>query len=189
MVRYRVLRLAFAILAAAAGPGPAVACALSGTVPVLSVTGSLPASNRPAQGPLDRFLAHQNQTLGRTLRFTADEIARQPQGRVEMLLPYDGQRHVFTGPTLDGLLAAVGGPSGMLRLSGIDGYAVELAADDVRRLRPILAACLDDQPLAVGDLGPLMLVHVPADTATLRPTDEEFGRMIWGVYLVTVAAP
>ena len=69
-----------------------------------------------------------------------------------------------------------------LLLRAIDGYAVALPSSDARRYRFIVATHLDDQPLALGGLGPLWLVY-DADRfpdMAAKPLNERFGLCPWG---------
>ncbi len=80
------------------------------------------------------------------------------------------------------MLEAAGGAHGGIVAHGIDGYRMEFSAAELAALQPILALCRDGRMLGIGDLGPAFVVYAPAHGPT--PSDDEFARMIWGVYLI-----
>jgi hypothetical protein len=144
------------------------------------VGGEVASPNRPGNTPADQFVTHQEHTFAKAHAFTADALAGLPLQDLPMVLPYDGKAQVLTGPPLPAVLDAAGAPNGGVTVQGIDGYHIDFSAADLAALRPILAVCNDGEMLGIGDLGPGYLVYAPKANAT--PNDEEFSRMVWGVY-------
>jgi hypothetical protein len=181
------MRLALMILAVLAPcAASAASCHPDGGAVVLTVAGDVAAPNRGGNTPTDQFITHQDHTFSKARAFTTDALAALPPRDVPMVLPYDGHPHVFTGPPIAAILAAAGAKGG-ITVQGIDTYHVDYSAADLAALNPILALCMDGKPLGIGDLGPGFVVYTPKAHDT--PNDDEFARMVWGVYVMTPLPP
>lgn len=185
MARISVLAatLAFLLFESAAS---AQECHPHGGAPIVTVTGAA-KSNRGGISPLDQFAAHQEMKFDHAFALTADDLAALPQQTLAMVLPYDKKQHVFSGPYLSAVLDAAGAGHGGLVAHGIDGYRMEFSAAELAALHPILSLCHDGNMHGVGDFAPAFVVFKPANGST--PNDDEFSKMIWGVYLIDGVTP
>ncbi len=176
------------LLGAGADAYAAQECHPHGGAVVLTIADSGRA-NRGAISPLDQFAGsdHQGFKFARAYSFTADDLAALPQQAITMVLPYDKQPHLFSGPALATVLRAAGVTQGGLVAHGIDGYRMEFSAEELARLHPILSLCRDGRMHGIGDLGPAFVVYAPAHGP--MPSDDEFAKMIWGVYLIDGVTP
>ncbi len=168
------------------GAAGAASCQPQGRAVVVTVTGEVTHANRSGNTPLDRFITEQDHKFERARAFTTDELGGLVLSDLSMVLPYDGKRHVFTGPSLEAVLSAAGLKGG-ITIQGIDGYHVDFPAADIAALRPVLAVCMDGQALGIGDLGPAFVVFPPKANDT--PDDDEFHRMVWGIYVIKPMPP
>lgn len=102
-----------------------------------------------------------------------------PQHSFSTKTPWYARPRKFTGVLLGDLLAAVGAPAGAtLRAVALNDYRVEIPADDVQRHGVMLAYLLDDQPMAVREKGPLVVIYPFDDKPELR-TAVHYSRAIW----------
>jgi hypothetical protein len=177
MIGVTILALAPAPLAAAAQ-----GCHPRGNETIITIVADPAIANRPGTTPLDQFASHQDQTFAVARAYSSDALGALALDDVAIVLPYDGQRHTFTGRRLAALLRDAGAAGRGVTVQGIDGYHIDFSAGDLATLSPILALCRDGQRLGIGDLGPGFLVFAPH--AGEKPSDEEFGRMVWGVYFL-----
>lgn len=173
-----------ALLALLLMPRPATAqgCRPQGSDTILTVVAGPAFANRAGNTPLDRFVTSQAQTFSGARAYSPDTLGKLAFDDLSLVLPYDGQRHVFTGPRLAAVLDDAGASGHGASVNGIDGYQIDFSAADILRLHPILALCRDGQRLGIGDLGPGFIVYAPQ--AGERPSDAEFARMVWGVYFI-----
>ncbi|MEQ8405843.1 MAG: hypothetical protein RKE49_12155 [Oceanicaulis sp.] len=117
---------------------------------------------------------------------TAADLAALPASEIETGYPMGAPAQSWSGPRLSALLADLDAPGAGARLTAIDGYQVEVTAEEIAQYEPILATHRDGEPLALGGLGPVMLVW-PRDTeADLADMNDD--RWPWGVFAVEVLA-
>lgn len=159
---------------------------------LLTVTGAINRANRGALNPaLDQMMHKQRVTFDRAYTFDFDAIRALSAVTIKPTIEYDAKQHTLRGPLLTALLDSVGARTNegsRLLLRALDGYAVAVPMGDVRRYRYIVATHLDDQPLAIGSLGPLWAVYDAdrfADMAA-KPVNERFGLCPWGLYHIEV---
>ena len=170
----------------APGLADAASCQPQGRAVIVTVAGEMAHPNRAGNTQLDRFITEQEHKFAKARSFTTDELGGLALVDLSIVLPYDGKRHVFTGPKLAAVLGAAG-VTGGVTIQGIDGYHVDFPAGDVAALDPVLAVCMDGQALGIGDLGPAFVVFSPKANDT--PDAEEFHRMVWGIYVIKPIAP
>jgi hypothetical protein len=95
-----------------------------------------------------------------------------------------GGETVFGGPLLYDVLKAAGGAPGMVRLTALDGTAVELTAEDVKNRGWMLALLVNGVKVGIGDFGPLWLMHKPAEGDT--PSKAEFEDWVSSVFYIEI---
>ena len=159
---------------------------------LLTVSGAIERANRGALDPaLDQMLHKHRVTFDRAYTFDFDTIRALPAVTIKPTLEYDAKPHALRGPLLTELLAAVGARTtagSRMLLRAVDGYAVAISRSDARRYRFIVATHIDNEPLALGGLGPLWAVYDAdrfADSAT-KPLNERFALCPWGLYHIEV---
>jgi len=163
----------------------------SGGPALLTVTGAISNVNRGALNPaLDQLMAKQKLSFDRAHTFDFAALDRLPRQTIAPVIEYDEKVHRLSGPTIADVLKTAGAPAdASVLLRAIDGYAVRVEASDLRKYRFIIASRLDEQPMALGGLGPLWAVY-DADRfpdLAARPLNQRFGLCPWGLYHIHVA--
>lgn len=183
------LAAASASQAQTAKPAPATMA-----LPVLlTVGGAITKSNRaPLDPQLDQMLAKHKVQFAKAFAF--DSLALQRLARVSITptLEYDNKKHKLSGPLLTTVLAEAGADlKAPLRLGlrAVDGYNAIIALADVQAYRMMVATHLDDQPMALGGLGPQWAVYDADNLPAFKdkPVQERFALCPWGVYYIDVA--
>ncbi len=109
-------------------------------------------------------------------------LARLGAHSITVDFPVGSDPRRFSGPRLSELLAAVGTPGVGARLTSFDGYQVEITADQIARHQPVLATHVDGDPLAVGSLGPVILVWPRSRDERLSDMNDDLWP--WGVFAI-----
>jgi hypothetical protein len=153
---------------------------------LVTVVGAIGQTNR---GPFDPFqdalLGNLAEPFERAFAFDAAALAALPQGRLTLSYPnWDGAGHVFTGPLLAGLLAAVGATGQTVSVMAVDGYLAEFTPAEIAAAGMVLATAMDGRPLAIGGHGPAWLVFPPGSVPRL-PGPKDDG-LVWAVILIGV---
>jgi len=178
---YALLLVALAaLLSAPLQAGRALAKAPAGT-PILTVTGAVEASNRPAfEAFRDALFAAQNQIFEKAYAFDRAMLAALPQEKVTTEIEGWPGPLTLKGPLLSDVLSEAGvAGEAKVTLFALDGYNVALAASDRSRYKWILAIEAGGEPLALGGRGPLWLVRDTGGAAA--PADAE-APMVWAIY-------
>lgn len=74
----------------------------------------------------------------------------------------------YAGPTLAGLLEALGASGKTALPMAMDGYQVEIPWDIIEKHDPIIATTFNGAPLAIGQLGPTVVIFPPVEDEALR---------------------
>jgi hypothetical protein len=124
---------------------------------------------------------------GPATTFTAADLAALPQSVIATGYPLGADASRWSGPRLSLVLAQMGAPGAGARLTAVDGYQVEVTPDELDAREPILALRRDGDALAIGRLGPAILIW-PRDTdAALADMSDD--RWPWAVFAVDVLEP
>jgi hypothetical protein len=163
----------------------------SGGPALLTVTGAISKVNRGALDPaLDQLMVKQKLSFDRAFTFDFAALDRLPRQTISPVIEYDEKAHRLSGPTIADVLKTVGAAANAsVLLRAIDGYAVRVEGSDLRKYRFIIASRLDEQPMALGGLGPLWAVY-DADRfpdMAAKPLNQRFGLCPWGLYYIHVA--
>lgn len=106
-------------------------------------------------------------------------MQKLPRHSFSTRTPWYPQPHKFSGVLLRDLLAAVGAPaSATIKAVALNDYRVDIPSDDAVRHGAMLAYLLDEQPMAVRDKGPLVIIYPFDDQPELR-TAVHYSRAIW----------
>ncbi len=136
--------------------------------PVLTVTGAIGQTNRngAAVFDLDMLRALGERDVRTTTIWTAGE-------------------HVFTGVSLDTLLAALGASGARLSATAINDYSVEIPVSDAAPDGPIVAYEMDGKEMSRRDKGPLWVIY-PYDAKAEYRSEVVYSRSIWQLDRIAV---
>lgn len=119
---------------------------------------------------------------GSAQTFTLADLAALERHVIRTDFPAGAPARDFAGPRLSDVLQAAGAPGASARLSALDGYQATIAADRIAAHEPILALAAADEALAIGGLGPTMLVWPRGIDPTLEDmSDDDWP---WGVFVI-----
>ncbi len=167
--------------------------AAAGQPALLTVGGAITRSNRgPLDKALDQMMAKHKVHFSMAFAFDSAALQRLPRVSITPTLEYDGRKHKLTGPLVAAVLAEAGADlKAPLRLGlrAVDGYNAIISLADVQAYRMMVATHLDDQPMALGGLGPQWAVYDADNLAAFKdkPVQERFALCPWGVYYIDVA--
>jgi len=159
---------------------------------LLTVSGAIGKSNRGRLDPaLDQMMVKHGIQFAKAFVFDAPALNGLPSITIKPTLEYDSRVHSLSGPLLATVLEAAGVKPGRpvtLGLRAVDGYNVSLSLTDARSYRMIVATHIDDQPLALGGLGPQWAVYEADTLAPFRdkPLKERFALCPWALYHIDV---
>lgn len=175
-------------------PVAAQAAKSSASRPILlTVGGQIAKGNRgPLDKTVDQMMGKHGVVFTKAFGFDADSLQRLPAISIQPTLEYDNKKHRLSGPLLTTVLAAAGADLNaalVLGLRAVDGYNAKIELADVKAYRMMVATHLDDQPMALGGLGPQWAVYdadvLPAFKNKL--VNERFALCPWGMYYIDVA--
>jgi hypothetical protein len=185
----------FLLAAAATGvlPVPTRANTATSAPALLTVGGAIAKGNRGAVDPvLDQLMVRHGVKFEKALAFDAERLQRLPRIEIRPTLEYDEKRHKLSGPLLANVLSEAGvdpASSARIGLRAIDGYNVDITLAEISAYRMIVATHADDQPLALGGLGPQWAVY-DADSLSAfkdKPVKQRFALCPWGLYYIHVS--
>ena len=106
-------------------------------------------------------------------------------GTHEIELSYEKWSEVYSvsGPRLVDILSAVGAQGRAITATAVDGYAVEVSAEELTARDWIVVLERNGRPLDIGGLGPLWIVYaVPGNTVS----HDDVPRCPWAVFFIEV---
>ena len=124
--------------------------------------------------------------------FDSETLQRLPSIEIRPTLEYDNKQHKLSGPLLTTVLSEAGVAAGSpvrIGLRAIDGYNAVISMAEIESYRMIIATHADDQPLALGGLGPQWAVY-DADVLPAfkdKPVRDRFALCPWGLYYIDIA--
>jgi hypothetical protein len=156
---------------------------------LLTISGAIGGGNRgPLDPALDQMMHKQGLRFERAYAYNFAALTALPAVEIAPTLEYDAKRHALRGPLLSDVIAAVADrpipASATVKLRGVDGYAVQVAMEDLRKYRFIAATHLDYRPIPLGGLGPLWAVY-DADRfpkMAALPLPARFTQCPWALY-------
>jgi hypothetical protein len=108
-----------------------------------------------------------------------------PSEQITTVTPWTEGSHVFTGVSLETLLARVGAHGKALSADALNDYSAEIPADDGARNGAMVAYLFDGRPMLASDRGPLWIVYPFSERTELR-TETFYVRSIWNLFELTV---
>lgn len=168
--RRRYLQLAGGLLGTLALPAPPAFALQAPKGPIqLTLSGRL-------RSPNHGVLAHFDMAM----------LAALPQQSFMSRTPWFGQARKFTGPLLSAVLASAGAEGSLMRLGALNDYHIEMPVEEAQRLKVLVARLLDDQPMAVRDKGPLLVMY-PFDSRPELRSALYYSRSIWQLRTIDVS--
>lgn len=159
---------------------------------LLTITGLISKTNRGALDPaLDQMMFKQKLKFDKAFVFDFSALHSLPKVTIKPTLEYDNKVHALSGPLLFDVLKHVGAKlseQSKIVLRAIDGYAVIINLEQLKKYRFMLATHIDQQPLALGGLGPVWALYDADRIPELasKPVNERFALCPWGVYHIDV---
>ena len=93
--------------------------------------------------------------------------------------------NVYSGPTLAGILEAVGAGDGDIRLGALNDYFVDVSRDAIEQDVPIVANRIDGEPFGVRAKGPLWVVF-PYDSNMAYRAEDIYAYSVWQLTSIEV---
>lgn len=137
---------------------------------------ALDAPSGPVLLTVTGHIAHRNADDAAV--FDLEMLRKLPQHSFSTKTPWYPRPRKFSGVPLQELMRAVGARGAMVRAVALNDYRVDIPIDDFARHGALLAYLLDDQPMAVRDKGPLVIIYPFDDRPELR-TALHYSRAIW----------
>lgn len=171
-------------LIAAVAAAPAPAQEPTGPV-VLTVAGNVAHANRGPVDPfLDGFFEGAQISFDKAAAFGVADLEALGLKRLEVRYPDWPRGFVFEGPLLADVLAKAGASGRTVHVQALDGYAADIAMDDVRKYPIMLAVKRDGRYLGIGDRGPAWVVFPRDDHPELQAEDD--AKWVWAAYYIHV---
>lgn len=149
---------------------------------VLTIAGDTLHFNRGAADPkLDGFMNFHEITFERAFAFDRTMLAAFPQPQIRCQPPQYSAPVTFRGPSLKRVLREVGAEGAAIQTRALDGFAVDLSAEQIAAKDWILATEADGRPFGIGDKGPIWMMHTPS--AIKVPEEEEQG-WPWALFFI-----
>lgn len=117
---------------------------------------------------------------GDHLRLSMQALSHMGEARIEAVTPWTEGTVVFEGTPLARLAEMAGAAHGMVQITALNNYQVELALDELVAEEALLAQRMNGVRLEVRDKGPLWLVFPSAAHPALAQA-ENVHKWIWQV--------
>ena len=164
-------------------PG-AAQTALTGPI-LLTVTGEIMNANRGGFDPdTDKFFGYNDVSFAQGAQFDYDALAALDMVKVRADFPKGGDVQEFEGPLLADVLAAAGAAGDKVTIQALDGYAVELDAEEAIQQGAVVALKRNGAPLSIGGFGPTHVVYPRAERADLADMPDD--TWIWSIFHIKV---
>ena len=152
---------------------------------VLTITGKIARTNRPAfDERQDLFFKFHDRTF--TKAYELDRAMLEALGTRKATVNYTGWPRPVTveGPLLRDVLEAAGAQPGSVRITALDGFAVELKSEDLAGQEWVVAIKADGRDLAIGQRGPIWVLYARGDGKAATQEDE--ARWPWAAFLIEI---
>lgn len=184
LLRRTILATTAAALLSIASPPAAAQQAFTGPV-LLTVTGAVDNQNRGAFDPgLDKFFGFNEVEFSNAAEFDYDSLAALDMVKVRADFPKGADVHEFEGPLLADVLFAAGATGETVTIQALDGYAVELDAEEAIANGAVVALKRNGAPLTIGGFGPTHVVFPRADREDLANMPDD--NWVWSIFHIKV---
>lgn len=139
-----------------------------------------------ARASSDVLLTVDGRGDGSSLKqFTDADLMALPQVEFMTSTIWTAGVSTFSGPALASVLEAAGAADGVLMMTAVNDYKVEVPRSIVEPTVPILANRLDGKPFSIRDKGPLWLMF-PFDSDSRYQSEEVYSFSIWQLTQIKV---
>jgi hypothetical protein len=152
---------------------------------ILTVAGKIDKTNRSAFDAFeDPFTNYHDRQFEKAAEFDLAMLERLGMQEIEVSYEAWPRPVRLAGPLLADVLDAVGAAPSQLTVLALDGFAVELSAEDLAMETWIVAIQIDGHPMNLGQRGPAWVVFDPGEDKTI--TAEEEGTWPWAAFFMQV---
>lgn len=152
---------------------------------ILTVGGDLPDPNAPGGSADDvAFLGHLDIDFASGYAFDFEALSALDQHQITATLTVSDTPVTWSGPRLSDVLTMAGAQGRTTYPTALDGYRPELSWDLIETHQPILALRGDGVPLALGGIGPTMIVFPVVEDAELYAGFDAF--QVWALFFIGV---
>ncbi len=113
-----------------------------------------------------------------TIELTKDDIAKLDQTTFETTTIWTEGKIEFSGPSLLSILALAGITEGVLSLTAVNDYIIEISVADITDEAPIIANLMNGEPFSRREKGPYWVVY-PYDSDVKFQNEETYAQSIW----------
>lgn len=151
---------------------------------MLTIGGDLANPNAPGVGPdSTSFMSYLELEFADAYGFDLEGLSALGTTDVTANLLGQGEK-TFTGPLLSDVLIAAGAEGKAALPMALDGYQAEISWDHMMQYAPIVATHSDGVPLALGRIGPAMIVFPVVEDSELYDSFEAL--QVWAMFLIMV---
>ena len=118
-------------------------------------------------------------------QFTDADLMALPQGEFMTSTIWTAGVSTFSGPTLASVLEAADAADGVLMMTAVNDYKVEVPRAIIEPGVPILANRIDGKPFGIRNKGPLWLMF-PFDSDSRYQSEEVYSFSIWQLTQIKV---
>ncbi len=152
---------------------------------ILTIAGDIIHTNRGASEPKrDGFMAYHEIEFKNAFAFDIALLEDFPMSEIRCQPPQYSSSVTFQGPLLRDVLKALGAQGASIQTRALDGFAVDLTAEQIAAKDWILATRAQGHPFGIGDKGPVWLIHTPS---TVKVPEEEEKNWPWALFYIQVS--
>lgn len=153
---------------------------------VLTVTGDIGETNRGPYDPkTDLFIKHHERSFKKAAAFDIGMIEALGMRKFRIGTPGDKRSRLVEGIPLRALLRAVRAKPGPVTFLALDGFAVEISAEELKTHDWRVVVKSEGGYLGLGQRGPLWVLFPPKAKNGIASADEE-GRWPWATFMMMV---
>jgi len=120
----------------------------------------------------------------RTIEVTAEDFSKLAPTTFETTTIWTEGKVEFSGPTLKSILALADITDGVVSLTAINDYTIEIAVAEITDEAPIVANLMNGKPFSRRDKGPYWVVY-PFDSDKKYQQENVYALSIWQLSSVT----
>lgn len=138
---------------------------------LVTIAGAVGATNVPAASEKAvNFSGFMDIGYDKAVGFDDAMLSEMGQHQITANLLDTGKDVTYAGPRLSDVMRTAGAEGRTAFATALDGYVAEIGWDLIETYQPILATSRDGTPLAIGKLGPAMIVFPVIEDKELYST-------------------